>query len=170
MSLIPFNQLPDDARLWVFNAERTLDSSELARLDQALAGFVTSWAAHRKDLTAAYELRYNQFVFIGVDESRLPPSGCSIDSLTNALRSFGAELGAELIDAPDVTYRDGDAVRAVDRKEFTRLAETGAVDAGTIVFDKTAARVGDLRNGRWERPARESWHGRAFDLKEQEQA
>lgn len=166
MGLIPFPQLPDAARLWTFNAERPLAGDELKRLDEALAGFVTSWAAHRNDLTAGYELRHNQFVLIGVDESKLPPSGCSIDSLVNALGAFGRQLGVELIDSPEVTYRQDDAVHAVSRGEFQQLAERGEVDAGTIVFDRTAPRVGDLREGRWERPAGQSWHGRAFDLKE----
>jgi len=170
MGLIPFNQLPNAARLWTFNAERPLADDELKQLDEALSGFVTSWAAHRMDLAAGYELRYNQFVLIGVDESKLPPSGCSIDSLVNALGAFGRELGLELIDSPEITYRDGNAVHAVSRPEFERLAESGMVNAGTIVFDRTAARVGDLREGRWERPARQSWHARAFDLNEEQTA
>lgn len=165
MGLIPFNELPDTARLWTFNAERTLSDAEHERLTAALTEFIATWAAHRKDLTAGYEMRYKQFVLVGVDESRLPPSGCSIDSLVAALGAMGRELGLELIDAPDVTFRQNDEIHAVDRNAFAQLAEHGTVTADTIVFDRTVQQVGDLRHGRWERPAGESWHGRAFDLK-----
>jgi hypothetical protein len=166
MSLISFNQLPDTARLWAFNAERGLTDAETERLREALEGFLTTWAAHRKDLAAGYELRHNQFILVGVDESMLPPSGCSIDSMVGALMEIGKMMGVELVDAPDVAYRSGDAIRTVDRNTFAELAGRGEVDADTIIFDRTAQRVGDVRGGRWERPARESWHARAFDLKE----
>lgn len=165
MSLIPFQDLPDGARLWAFHADRALSDDETARLRSMLEPFVDAWAAHRKDLAAGYDLRYNQFVLLGVDESRLPASGCSIDSMVHALREAGAALGVELVDSPDVPFRDGEAVRCASRDEFERLAEAGAVTSSTIVFDRTAQNVGDLRNGRWERPAAEAWHARAFALR-----
>ena len=168
--MIPFNELPDASRLWTFNAERRLSDEETARLSEELTSVVTGWAAHRKDLTAAFDLRDNQFVLVGVDESKLPPSGCSIDSLVHALGSIGGALGVDLIDAPDITYRDEAGVHAVTRDRFAGLASSGEVDAETIVFDRTVDRVGDLRAGRWELPARQSWHGRAFDLKSRQTA
>jgi hypothetical protein len=36
------------------------------------------------------------------------------------------------------------------------------VTPSTPVFDNTITTVGELREGAWERPAAESWHGRAF--------
>jgi len=36
------------------------------------------------------------------------------------------------------------------------------VTLDTIVFDNTVTSVGDVRSGRWERPAAGAWHGRAF--------
>src|SRR4051794_41595092 len=138
MSLLPFNQLPDDARLWTFNAERTLSDEETARLREALESFLETWAAHRKDLAAGYDVRYNQFILIGVDESKLPPSGCSIDSMVMALAEIGRGMGVELVDSPDVPFRAGSDVRVVSRDEFEGLAERGDVNGGTIVFDRTA--------------------------------
>jgi hypothetical protein len=168
--MIQFNELPDSSRLWTFNAERRLSDEETARLTNELASFVTGWAAHRKDLTAAFEIRHNQFVLVGVDESKLPPSGCSIDGLVHALGGIGASLGIDLVDAPDIAYRDDAGVHAVTRESFASLASGGEVDDATIVFDRTVARVGDLRAGRWELPAREAWHARAFELKSREAA
>ena len=53
-------------------------------------------------------------------------------------------------------------VRRAERAEFRRLAQAGEVDADTVVFDTTLTRVGGLRDGSWERPAREAWHRQAF--------
>ncbi|MBS1912670.1 MAG: ABC transporter ATPase [Bacteroidetes bacterium] len=166
MSLTTFEELPDDARLWLFHAERPLNDSEAAVLRSALEHFLEGWAAHRQDLTAAYDLRYNQFILLGIDESKLPPSGCSIDSMMHTLEQIGDTLAVDLVDAPDVPYRDGEAVVCVSRDAFAKLAASGTVNAATIVFDRMVTRVRDVRSGRWETPARSSWHARAFDLGE----
>ena len=44
-------------------------------------------------------------------------------------------------------------------------AKIGKLDfPDTIVFDNTIQSVSSLRNGRWELPAKASWHARAFSL------
>jgi hypothetical protein len=50
----------------------------------------------------------------------------------------------------------------VPRGRFRELAAAGAVSPDTVVFDNTVQSLGALRGGRWETPARASWHGRAF--------
>jgi len=66
------------------------------------------------------------------------------------------------VDNSPVMYRDGEEIQRVSRARFGELAESGAVSLSTPVFDNTVATVGDVRAGRWEKPARESWHGKAF--------
>lgn len=170
MGLIPFDSLPDSSRLWIFHAERTLDDAELESLQRELAAFMQGWAAHRNDLTAGFEIRHNQFILLAVDESKLPPSGCSIDSMVGALGEIGGRLGIEMVDPPEIAYLDAEKVEAVSRTEFQRLAEQGEVSVSTVVFDRMIDRLGDLRSGKWQKPARDSWHARAFDLKGAEES
>ncbi len=166
MALIPFESLPDTARLFSFNSDRLLTSDETQSLRMAIEGFLSEWTAHRRELQVGYELRYERFVLIGVDESLRLPSGCSVDALHGALKRIGEKFGVELVDSPEITYRNGDHVEAVTRNEFEHLAEAGEVTGTTVVFDRMAPSVGDVRHGTWERPARDSWHARAFDLNE----
>jgi len=42
------------------------------------------------------------------------------------------------------------------------LVASGTVSQETVVFDNTLTTVGAVRDGRWELPAADSWHGRAF--------
>jgi len=162
MPRIPFHQLPDDARLWVFPTSRSLTPSEeevvLARVD----AFLDDWAAHGTPLTAARDWREGRFLLVAVDESTAPPSGCSIDSLARLLKELGREWNVSFLDHAPVWFRTDGQVRQASRQEFRSMADAGEVTPETPVFDNAVTRVSHLRGGEWEKPAGASWHRRAF--------
>ena len=162
MPRIPFDQLPPDASLWIFSAERRLSDEEGRRVLAEADAFIGQWAAHGVPLTAARELRHGQFVLVGVDERAAGVSGCSVDKLVRQMQHLEAALGVELVNNAPVLYRHGEAILRVSREEFADLVGAGAVSPDTIVFDNTLTKVSDLRSGRWETRAADAWHGRAF--------
>lgn len=165
MSATDFARLPDDARLWVFAASRSLSAGEGAALLERVNRFVDGWLAHGRPVVGAAELRHDRFLLVAADERATGVSGCSIDSLFHTLAGMESEMELTLRDASAVLFRDADGeVRSATRAEFREMARNGAVDAETPVFDNTVSTVGALRAGEWERPLRESWHARAFPL------
>lgn len=162
MPRIEFADLPDHGRLWVFPSIRPLTPAEGERCLGVVDEFLDQWAAHGAPLRSARELRDARFLLVGVDVDAEAPSGCSIDALVNRLRALGSEMGTTFIEHGPVWYRHGDAIRTVSRADFKALATEGAVTAETPVFDTSLTKVAEARSGKLERPARESWHGRAF--------
>ena len=163
MPKVSFEVLPDDARLWVFGANRALTAAERERVLGEVDRFLEAWKAHGAPLTCARDFAEGRFLLVGVDERSVPPSGCSIDAMVNVLGGLEKELGLSLVEHGPVFWRtDAGEVKRADRAEFRKLAEQGSVGPATPVFDTTLTRVGRLRDGAWERPARESWHGPAF--------
>ncbi len=164
MSLIEFDNLPAGSRLFIFNTERPLTADESIGFADHIRGFLDQWTTHKQEMSVGFRMLHNRFLMIGVDESKLPPSGCSIDDLTRYLTGLGRATGIEIVDAPDLCFvADDGSVQCVDRARFAALAEQGEITTGTIVFDRTVGRTSDL--DRWSIPAGESWHARAFDLK-----
>ena len=43
---------------------------------------------------------------------------------------------------------------------MTRDEFRNSADADTVVYDTLAERLGDVRGGRWERRAADSWHAK----------
>lgn len=158
----PFSALPDSARLWVFASSRPLGPGEREALIGAVDAFLDEWNAHKVPLDCARDLRYDQFLLVGVDEEAAGVSGCSVDSLVRTMKGLGQQLGVELVDHGSVFYRHDGSVRRVSRDEFADAAERGAVSVDTTVFDNTVPTAGALRAGAWEAPAARTWHGRAF--------
>jgi hypothetical protein len=162
MPKVNFETLPDEARVWVFAADRPLDGPEAGRLLDTVDAFLDGWKAHGAPLTCARDWRYERFLIVGVDERTAPPSGCSIDALVRSLKGLESELGLTLLDNSPVWFRHQGELRRADRAAFRALARAGEVGPDTVIFDNTLTRLEQLRRGGWERPARDSWHGRAF--------
>ena len=161
MPMASFNQLPASARLWIFAAERPLSSAEKSRLLEQVDGFLSGWQAHGMPLTSARDLKYDQFLFVAVDQTTAGASGCSIDAMVRGLKALEREIGIALIDSPPIWYRQNGGIRGASREDFAGLVSAGAVTLETPVFDNTLEALGDVQ-GHWEVPAGQSWHRRAF--------
>jgi hypothetical protein len=162
MPQVPFEELPPDARLWIFPGSRRLSADEKARVLAEADAFIDQWAAHGVRLSAGREMRHDQFVLVGVDEKAAGVSGCSVDALVRRMQQLGQTFGVDLTDNAPVLYREGDRVKRASRDEFSALAAAGKVTLDTRVFDNTITTVGDLSAGRWETRVADSWHGKAF--------
>jgi len=161
VSYVPFDALPDEARMWCFAAEPEPAPREAAHLLDSMQRFVEQWTAHRQDLAAGVTWVHQRFLLVGLDESGTGASGCSIDALMGHLGDLERELNIRLTDASPVWYRDEeDRIQRVMREDFRKLAKSGSVGPDTPVFDLTSSNIGPIRSGGLERPASTSWHAR----------
>lgn len=160
---IPFEDLPDEARLWIFPVHDALEPPEVEDLLATVDTFLEGWAAHGAPLIGGRTWVEDRFLLVAVDPRTVPPSGCSIDSLMRALKAVEERTGKGIVGHGPLYVRGEDGgVRRLSRKEFREEVEAGRLTLESRVFDTTLTRVGDVREGRLERRAGESWHGTAF--------
>jgi len=163
MALGELESFPDNARIWIFGAERRLNRSETNSLLQSVDAFLSTWTAHGVPLRAARTWCYGRFLIVGADTEASFPSGCSIDALVRVLRTMEDRLGVRLLGNETVWYRDrDDNIRRATRPEFRACARSGEVTPSSVVFDNAITVLAELRNGRWEGPATERWHAAFF--------
>lgn len=166
MSVVDFKDLPDSSRLWIYGASRHLSDQEAHQLREQMSQFLKQWTAHKRELRTAWELRYDRFIFIGVDESMMTASGCSIDGMVRNLRDLQQQIGVDIVNSNSkIFFKDMlDEIKCVPRSEFKQLVAEGQVTEDTIGFNNIIQTVGELRKGKWEIPLKESWHRQAFGI------
>ena len=158
MPVVPFNTLPASARVWIFSSDQPLTGSRAERLLGEVDQYLNQWHAHGHPLTCARAWRDDRFLAIGVDQSNAYASGCSIDGLYRALQAVQPAIGATIVSGGQVHYRDANGgIHSASRDEFTALATSGTVTAGTPVFDTTVATAGEWRE-RFETVVGRAWH------------
>lgn len=159
--LVPFQDLPANSRLWIYQSDRKFSEDELLKLQEALNSFLNDWTAHGSSLNAGFEIKYDRFIVIGLDQSASSASGCSIDSQVRFIQQIEKEFDVVLLDKMNVTYIQNDRVHFKPLADFKKMAKEGAVGKKTIVFNNLVNTKEEYLEF-WEVPAIESWHSRFF--------
>ncbi|HUH51307.1 MAG TPA: hypothetical protein VLZ11_04360 [Flavobacterium sp.] len=159
--LVPFDTLPEDTRVWIYQSNRKFTDQEVTEIDAAVKAFVEEWTAHGDELQGSYTIRYNRFIVLAVNQQIFEVSGCSIDGSVRFIQSLEQKYGVDLLDKMNVTYKTGEFVAYKSLLDFKKMAKEKAVTKDTIVFNNLVNTLGEFQDF-WEVPAHESWHNRFF--------
>ena len=157
--LTDFKNLPDDSRIWIYQANRKLSDAEVAEITKLTEDFLTKWTAHGAELEASLEIKYNRFIVLGLNQANASASGCSIDASVHFIQSLQEKFDVDLLDKMNVTFYSGDYIAYKPLADFRKMAKEKSVSKNTIVFNNLVnTKLEYLEN--WEVPAIESWHNR----------
>ena len=156
---VNFDNLPDNSRVWIYQSNRVFSKTELDSISRDLSEFLSGWTAHNQNLEAGYEIPYNRFIVLGVNQQITQASGCSIDASVRFIQDLEARYEITLLDKMNVTFKQGDFLSYKPLNEFVKLAKEKSVSKDTIVFNNLVDTKSDYRLF-WEVPARDSWHNR----------
>ncbi|SFS94733.1 ABC transporter ATPase [Sphingobacterium wenxiniae] len=150
-------------RVWIYQSNRLLTDAECVRVREILQEFVQQWTAHGNQLYGSFEIRYNLFIFLKVDESKAMVTGCSIDKSVHLLKKIEKELQINLFDRLQIAYRaqNTNTINIVSRDDFERLIQAGEVNEDSIVYNNMLTETSEL-DTKWEVPLRDSWHAKVF--------
>lgn len=85
---IPFENLPEESKIWIYQSNRKFSDDEFAAIDADLKIFIENWAAHGTSLEASYLLKYNRFIILAVNQEVQIATGCSIDSSVQFIQTL----------------------------------------------------------------------------------
>ena len=159
--LVDFEKLPDSSRIWIYQADRAFSEEEVSEIRTRLEAFLKEWTAHGSSLEAGFELPYNRFIVIGLNQQNQAASGCSIDASVHFIQELEQHFKLVLLDRMNVTFRQGPYIAYKPLNEFRKMAKNRAVSPNTVVFNNLVTNKFEYRQD-WEVPASDSWHKRFF--------
>ncbi|WP_437372012.1 ABC transporter ATPase [Maribacter litoralis] len=157
--LVDFKTLPETARVWIYQCNRSFSEAEMLEIRSDLEAFLTSWTAHGNDLNAGYEIKYKRFIVIALDQTSQGATGCSIDASVHFIQELEKKHNVMLLDKMNVSYKQGEFIAYKSLLDFKTMAKQKAISKKTIVFNNLVANKGEYLE-HWEVPASESWHAR----------
>lgn len=158
---IDFDKLPDNARVWVYQANRPLTDGEVNTIEKALQPALSQWAAHGQPLLASAQVINNRFVVVGVDEGYNLPSGCSIDASARTLQEIGHLLSVDFFDrSAAIRLADG-SVQTFALPTLKQAIASGDINPDTSVFNTLVNTKTEFLS-EWHIRAADSWLKRYF--------
>ena len=159
--LIPFENLPLESKIWIYQSNRKFSDAEFSEIEADVISFLEKWEAHSVGLESSYQLKYNRFIILAVNQEVQQATGCSIDSSVAFIQNLEQKYQVDLLDKMNVTFKNGEHIAHKSLIDFKRMAKEKAVTANTIVFNNLVNTIEEF-NENWEVPADESWHSRFF--------
>lgn len=158
---IPFNKLKDDARIWIFQANRILADDEVVLLEKQLKNFTAQWAAHGKQLDSSFTILNNAHIIVGVDMSVNQASGCSIDALVHQMQELGHHLDVDFFDRKAVAYATEEGVSIIPFEEIKPAIENKLLSQETLTYNNLITSKEEMAE-KWRIKAENSWLKRFF--------
>ncbi len=150
-----FDSLPPYARIWIYQADRTLADAEKEGICSDFQTFCDGWEAHGQPLKTSFQLLLNQFLILAVDEGVHHASGCSIDGSVRVLKNLQTQ-GVNFLDPSKIAFFIDGEIKLYSRLELKPLFASGYLTARSITFNNLAATKAELEV-QWKIPVEKSW-------------
>jgi hypothetical protein len=158
---VPFEQMPEFSRVWVYQAERKFDPTEEEIIREKMSGFCEGWNSHGNRMPSSFEVFDHQILVLAVDESQLGASGCSIDSSVKKLREIESQIGINLTDQGKISLKNSFGnVSVIPALGVKSRVNSGEITEELEVINPIIQTKADLQN-LWQ-PVRKSWLNKYF--------
>ena len=108
--IIPFSKIDKSSRVWVYQSNRKFTDHELIEINESIIDFLNDWTAHGAHLQSAFQIKYNRFIIIALNESSVEATGCSIDKCVHFIQKLEIQYNIDLLDKMNISFKQGDNV------------------------------------------------------------
>jgi hypothetical protein len=158
---VPFDELPADARVWVYQCSRALQPAEAAEAEALAQQFLSGWQAHGTPLRASAKIAFGRFLVLGADQAYHAPSGCSIDASVAFVKQLELRFNASFFERTQIPFRLPGGIETVPLSGMKAAVASGKIGPDTPTFNPQVGEKADLET-RWEVPAANTWLSKYF--------
>ena len=154
---VSFNLLPPNAKVWIYQSDTNLSITDVELIEKEVKFFLNNWSSHNKEIESSYEIRYNRFLIIGLNEDINSASGCSIDKSVNFIKNLQSILKVNFLNRLDVAYKIGNEINSISLLEFQNMIRENKLSKDSIVYNNMID-TKKLYLNNWETTIENSWH------------
>ena len=158
---VPFQEMPKDSRVWIYQADRTLTPQERELVEENTQRFLEQWSAHGQGLRCSRTLLHDRFLVVSVDENHHAASGCSIDSSVHFVTELGRQLRIDWFNRSKIAFVVNNEVFIENQQDLKQKIAEGKINSDTLTFNNLVANIDEFEK-HWLIPAGSSWMGRFF--------
>lgn len=153
-----------NGKVWAYLSSKELSDEMVEAISNETYYFLDNWKAHGTALAGSFEIRYNRFLIITVDEDNYNASGCSIDKQLQFIKEFEKKYSIELLNRLLVAYKNSsEKVEVTHATKIKDLFASGEINENTIIYNPSISTSAELKNN-FEIPLKKSWLNEKYNL------
>ena len=156
---IDYNDISDNAKVWVYPSSRKFYPTEIEEVENQIKSFIENWKIEDETFKASYQFLHNRFVVLVADDSENPLTNKDLDEAVSFIFKLQNKYDVQLLDRMNVCFKQGQFVQYKELKGFKKLLKNKGITGKTIIFDNLVANNYDFKNF-WEVPIEDSWYNR----------
>lgn len=125
----------DNARVWIYSADKKLVGEDIARANQMINEFAKSWVSHNVGLKATGGLMHGVFAVLVVDQEYNNPGGCSIDQSVRFMQELGQKFNVDFFNRQLFYYLNNEQLELIHMNDLQSAYSNGMVDFDTLFYD-----------------------------------
>jgi hypothetical protein len=153
----PLAHLAPDSRLWIYQSNRELTSSEVTQVKSTLQQFVSEWFSHGLAMKADFVILHHRVIVIALDQTAAAASGCGIDKSVRMMDQLGQQMGVNFLQRNLVVFEQDGVIQQTELNQFWALRKAKMVDDETLLIDTTIQKLEAWPNDGWTL-FKNSWH------------
>lgn len=147
---------PDDARVWIYQANRAFNEKEAVEVTEQLHHFYENWQTHGSPVKGWAGLLFRQFIIVIADETDEQVSGCSTDSSVRVIKSLERQYNINLFDRMTITFLVKGKAEMLPFQQVQYAIDKGYITRDTMLFNNVVTNKKELYT-KWMVPLKESW-------------
>jgi hypothetical protein len=156
MSDTLINEMPSEAKVWIYGANRVLTNAEVAEITDIGNSFTQTWTAHQQQLKATFAILHNVFMVVMVDERHNAVSGCGIDKSVHLMQDIDKQYQLDLFNRLRIELWQANQVVLTNKQKLSVMLQEGTVNEQTFVFNKSISTKAQFDTS-FQIPLSESW-------------
>lgn len=153
---VDFNSLPQTSRIWIYQADRPFTGQDKDLISRFLPQYCVGWAAHGQPLKASFDIRFDQFIIMAVDEEFNSTSGCSVDDSVRAIKEVEKTTSLNFFNRQLITFLKDDHVITLEMSTLKQKFTSGMWNEATLTFNNLVTAKYQLEK-EWLVPAGSTW-------------
>ena len=139
--------LSKESKVWIYQSDREFKESDIEIIKERLSDFCAGWTAHDIALKADFDLLFNRYILLAVDETATNASGCSIDKSVKKMKELSEELQINFFDRMTMVYMEQGQLYDIHLSEVKAAINRGDIKEDTLFFNPLIKTLGELAEG-----------------------
>jgi hypothetical protein len=158
---VNFSDLPEHAKVWMYQAERKLSPTEQALIQRVAEQFLSEWESHGLPVQGAVDVLQEMTIRVAAFTDEDAMCGRAQDAQVRLMKMLEAELGVQLTNRMVLAFGEEGAEQFVHMSALPSHIQAAEIHPQSIFYDNLVLSKADFERA-WKTEAGSSWVARYF--------